>query len=151
MFCSVDEDLNSLEFYFHSIMKLHRAKFMKLISNLDLFPGQIPILVAINNNNGCKQKDIGKTVMFKPASITDALKRMEKGGFIERKNDVKDLRIVRVFITELGKTQLKEAMKVSRDIEQICLMNFSDEEKVMFRYFLKKMILNLDPEENANA
>lgn len=151
MFCSMNEDSKGLEFYFHCVMKLHRAKFIELISDLEFFPGQVPILAAINKNNGCKQKDIGGIVMFKPASITDALKRMEKNGLIQRKNDEDDLRIVRVFITELGKKQLKEAIKINKEVEEICFMNFTNEEKKKFRDFLKKVIINLESGEKDNA
>lgn len=138
--------MSTFEVVFHKLLRLRRAKLMSLIDNVELFPGQIPILAIVDGNNGCTQKEIGENMRFKPASITDSLKRMEKAGLINREQDDKDLRITRVYITPVGKEQLEKAVKISHSFESICFAGFSTEEKEIFISLIKKMNNNLNNE-----
>lgn len=135
--------MNNFEINFHDLLRLHRARFIHMISDSELFPGQIPLLSMINRSNGCTQKEIGNFLRFKPASITDSLKRMEKANLITRKQDEKDLRISRVYITDLGRDQLKKAVETSHQLEAICFAGFTTEEKELFISYLKRIKDNL--------
>lgn len=138
--------MNTFEVIFHKLLRLRRARLMSLIGNIELFPGQIPILAIVDENDGCTQKEIGKNMKFKPASITDSLKRMEKAGLITRKQDDKDLRISRVYITEVGKEQLEKAIEISHSFEAICFAGFNADEKETFISLMKRMNKNLNNE-----
>lgn len=139
----LESRMNAFEVEFHKLLRLRRARLMSLINNVELFPGQIPILAIIDGNNGCAQKEIGGNMRFKAASITDSLKRMEKAGLINREQDDKDLRITRVYITDVGKEQLEKAIELSRNFEEIYFAGFSAEEKETLTSLLKKMNNNL--------
>jgi Transcriptional regulators len=143
-FC--ESRMNKFQIIFHHLFKLHRALFISLISDIELFPGQIPILALLNKNDGCIQKEIGENLRFKPASITDSLKRMEKALLIIRKQDEKDLRITRVYITDTGRQQLEKAIDISNRLEDICFAGFTKEEKEVFINSMEKMSRNLDKE-----
>lgn len=142
----LESRMSTFEIVFHKLLRFRRARLMSLINTVELFPGQIPILAIIDGNNGCTQKEIGENMRFKPASITDSLKRMEKAGLINRQQDDKDLRITRVYITEVGKEQLEKAVEISRSFDAICFAGFSEEEKETLIRLIKKMNNNLKNE-----
>ena len=48
--------------------------------------------------------------MIKPATVNVMIKRMEKSGFLRKEQDVQDLRISRIFITDKGKRFSKKAL-----------------------------------------
>jgi len=138
--------LSNFEITFHNLIRLHRARFIGLISNIELFPGQIPILAMLDKNDGCTQKEIGENFKFKPASITDSLKRMEKACLITRKQDEKDLRITRVYITDVGREHLEKAIEISYKLEDISFRGFTKDEKERFIDLMEKMNRNLNNE-----
>lgn len=139
----LESRMSTFEVAFHKLLRLRRARLMNLIGSVELFPGQIPILAIIDGNNGCTQKEIGEKMKFKPASITDSLKRMEKAGLINREQDDKDLRITRVYITDVGKEQLEKSVEISHSFDAICFAGFSADEKETFISLMKKMNNNL--------
>ena len=139
----LESRMSTFEVVFHNLLRLRRARLMSLINNVELFPGQIPILAIIDGNNGCTQKEIGENMKLKPASITDSLKRLEKAGLINRKQDEKDLRITRVYITDVGKEQLEKAVEISYSFDAICFAGFSADEKETFISLMQKMNNNL--------
>ena len=142
----MESRMSTFEVVFHKLLRYRRARLMSLIDNVELFPGQMPILAIIDGNNGCTQKEIGEKMKFKPASITDSLKRMEKAGLISREQDNKDLRITRVYITDMGKEQMEKAFEISHSFDAICFAGFSKEEKETFINLMKKMNKNLNQE-----
>ena len=132
---------------FHTLSRLHRAKLMELMNDTEIFPGQIPILMAIKSNDGCTQKELSNLFRYRPASISDSLKRLEKAGHILRKQDENDLRITRVYITDKGLQLLKRALDTYNSMEGVCYTGFTQEEKTQLNFFLRKVIKNLEVKE----
>ena len=71
------------------------------------------------------------------------LKRMEKAGLVERRQDIQDQRISRVYITQEGREVCKKASEVMKNLETECFGNFTVEEKVILRRLLMQMKDNL--------
>ena len=58
---------------------------------------------------GAKVSDISTLMNVAPPSVTQQLNGLEKQGYIERKMDSEDRRVVRVSLTSKGQIMLKEA------------------------------------------
>jgi len=58
---------------------------------------------------GAKVSDISTLMNVAPPSVTQQLNGLEKQGYIERKMDNEDRRVVRVSLTSKGQIMLKEA------------------------------------------
>ena len=67
-------------------------------------------LLNIDKYEGTPSTKLGPLMGMESRSLTRTLKTMEESGFIERKSDPTDKRMVRVFLTEKG----MEARKISR-------------------------------------
>src|SRR6476646_863397 len=58
---------------------------------------------------GAKVSDISTLMNVAPPSVTQQLNALEKQGYVERKMDKEDRRVVRVSLTSKGQVMLKEA------------------------------------------
>jgi len=61
------------------------------------------ILLNIDQEKGTPSTKLGPKMGMEPTSLSRTLRGMENNGFIERKPDEVDRRVVRVFLTDKGK------------------------------------------------
>lgn len=59
-------------------------------------------LLNIDRKEGTPSTKLGPLMGMEPRSLTRTLKSMEKQGFIERRPDIYDRRMVRIYLTDLG-------------------------------------------------
>jgi MarR family transcriptional regulator, organic hydroperoxide resistance regulator len=62
------------------------------------------ILLNIDPKLGTPSTQLGPKMGMEPTSLSRTLKAMEDKGFISRKKDAVDQRVMRIFLTDLGKT-----------------------------------------------
>lgn len=70
--------------------------------------GRGSTLKAIKNNDGIRSTDLAKLLDIRPPSLTEKLRKLEADGLIIRFRDRHDARIIRIYITALGKKALLE-------------------------------------------
>lgn len=134
-------------FSFHKslckVFKLHFSLSHKTLEKLGLYPGQPPLIHILSKYDGLSQKDLSKYLNIKPATLTVMVKRLEKSGFLKKVIDEKDQRISRIHLTEKGENASKELNKTIQEIDDICLTNFTNEEKNSLKFLLDKVNNNL--------
>ncbi len=130
--------VNELEKLIREVNRLHFTRFHQTVSQFGLGKGQPPILKYLSKNDGCKQSEISKREHVTAATTTVMLQTMEKNGLIERRNDEKDLRVMRVYITEKGREIIRKCDDAIEKMENELYETFSDEEIDMFYSLLKK-------------
>lgn len=69
------------------------------------------VLLNIDRNEGTPSTKLGPMMGMESRSLTRTLKSMEEQGYIERKPDKFDKRMVRIFLTDLG----LEKRRISRE------------------------------------
>ncbi len=134
----------------HEIITLtvtHRYRVGKAASKLGLYFGQPGILEYISLNNGCTQKELAEHLHISPASVATTLKRMEKSGFIARKEDKNDSRKKRLMATEKGVNALRNFRIVCDETDVQLFNGFSDEEKEQLMSYLKRLNANIADSE----
>ena len=109
------------------------------MEKLGLHRGQGFALVHLWHNDGVPQRDLAQAMHIRPASATNMLQRMERDGWIERKRDDADQRVVRVFITAKAKGLRKEARQVFRAMEEELNAVYTKEERATLRRLLLKL------------
>lgn len=114
---------------FGHIGKLHFLRNQRQLDELGLYPGQPPLLTLLLKKDGQSQREIAKLLMIKPATVNVMIKRMEKSGFLRKEQDVQDLRISRIFITDKGKDLAKKLCEIHKEGTDEYLRNFTEEEK----------------------
>jgi DNA-binding MarR family transcriptional regulator len=137
------EMCNSTGYLLAQVCKSHRNKAGELLAEVDLYVGQEMFLAELWQEDGLSQSEIVDNLLVKPATVTRMLDRMEKSGLVERRKDLEDQRVSRVFLTEKGHSLHNEVEVVWQRLEDISLANFSLEERVLFRRLLLQLVENL--------
>ena len=128
----------TLSYILAHVSKLHRQRADVLLNEIGLHVGQEMILCALWENEGITQTELAECLRIQPATVTNALRRLERKGFVCRREDPNDQRVSRVFVTEEGRN-LKAAVeeKWSR-LEKESFGDFSVEDRAVLRKLLQR-------------
>ena len=134
----------------HSLVqmcKLLRARAHALLEEIGLYGGQQFVLMALWQKEGITHSELAGQLHVRPATITNALKRMERAGFLERQQDAEDQRVSRVYLTDAGRNIRDAVEGVWRELEGQTFAGFSPEERALLGQFLLRIRNNLMREE----
>jgi len=132
------KNIELMEQFFFITRLLHRSHHhQNKINNKESFRGQGKVLLMIHQHAGISQRDLSQILAVRSQSLGETLLKLEHNGFVIRKANEKDKRVMNVFLTPEGETAAKfmgESMQKSSEIFD-CL---TDEEKEnLSRYMLK--------------
>ena len=139
------EELNddSLRNIFMQVIRLQFLRSHSLLEKTDMYPGQPPFILALDKKDGQSQKELGETLGVKASTITVMTQRLEKNGIVERKQDEKDQRKSKIFLTQKGKEVCEELKTIHEQITDECFKGLTVDEKVIFRRLLMQIRENL--------
>ena len=127
--------------------KLLRIRAHALLEEIGLYGGQQFVLMALWQKEGITHSELAGQLHVQPATITNALKRMERAGFVERRQDAEDQRVSRVYLTDAGR-DIRDAVEgVWRELEEQTFAGFSSEERALLNRLLLRIRNNLMREE----
>ncbi len=125
------------------LSNLIRKRFNEVSNELGLFSGQQDILFNVVENEGLTLSELSKKLGVSSATASVSVKRMEKSGFIEKKNDKKDTRVIRLYPTDKAK-EAPEKIRQQMDIlEETLTASMSDEEIGFLSDLLDKAVKNM--------
>jgi len=124
----------------------HRAKVAAkdMYSVFDLNRSQASILLTLHHCESMSQKDLAKQLNITAPSITSSIRKMEQFGYIARQTDQ---RVMRLALTEKGRSCIQSIKDVTDKMEEILLKGMSVEEKILFRRLLVHVNNNIDQYE----
>ena len=91
--------------------------------------------------------DLAKQLNITAPSITSSIRKMEQFGYIARQTDPADQRVMRLALTEKGRSCIQSIKDVTDKMEEILLKGMSVEEKILFRRLLVHVNNNIDQYE----
>ncbi len=115
----------------------------KMFGKYDLKPGHAGILFVLHKEGELSQKELSAKMNLTPSSITSAIQKMEKLGYIRRKPDEHDQRILRLCVTEEGKAYIEYICKVGKQMEEMVFRGMSMEETLLLKRLLIQVRDNL--------
>lgn len=133
-----------LETLFFRVGKSHRKIAGRLLEAHCFHRGQTPLIFALSHEDGRTNSELAELLEVTPATITNMVKRMEKAGFVQRKKDLSDERVKRVWLTEQGQGKVQDLHDVMMHLQSVSFGNFTDEEKEQFRHLMEKILTNLE-------
>lgn len=116
--------------------------FNQKFENLNIGSGQYPFLVFLFKNSGVTQEEMSSKLFIDKGTTAKALKKLEEAGYIYKKEDEKDKRAYRVYLTNEGKEITEVVFKVLHNWNDILTSGFTDEEQAFALTLLNKMIIN---------
>ena len=144
MGCNLDKvpELGLMGIVMHRV--INRAKGM--YQEFDLNASQAGILFSLHQSSAMSQKELAESLNMTPPSITSTIQKMEKGGYIRRKADEKDQRVLRLSLTEKGESCIQSVKQVAEQMRKLIFYEMSEDEIQQFRKFLLRINENLERE-----
>ncbi len=115
-----------------------RRRRMKLES-IGLHHAQGMILSRLWHDDGMSQRALAEALQIAPPTASNTLRRMERDGWIERRRDEADQRIVHVYLTEKARGFHEELRASFRELDHEMSSALSDVEQKTLRQSLLKV------------
>lgn len=121
--------------------ELYKKDADAIFKNYGLTFSQYNVLRVLNRSKNGQNSvtNASKIMLVSSPNMTGIAKRLEKNGFIIRKNDSKDERITLLEITPKGKRVLKNIRGAHEENIRSYLKSFAGEDKVRLLEDLKQM------------
>ena len=141
MQCDLNDipDLGLLGIVMHRVMNRAQSKYQEF----DLNRSQASILFTLHRRSSMSQKELASSLNMTPPSITSAIQKMEREGYITRKPDEADQRIMRLALTEKGESCIQNVKQVAEEMSSLIFRGMSPEEIMLFRRLLMQINDNL--------
>lgn len=130
--------------YWMQINHLFFKQAFALFSQLDIHPGQIPLIFLLDEEKELSQREITEKLHIKASTVTVSLKRLEQAGLVERMADKKDRRITRIRLTARGEEVCRAGRKKNAELEAAYTKGFSESEVCLLKRFLLQIIQNME-------
>ena len=125
------------------IAREHRKTVEKRISALGIHPSQHHLLMHIAKNGACTQNSIAEAMEVSAATVAVSLKKLEKGGYIEKQISPGDGRSNRVALTTKGQEVVEQSKHLFEEVDEGMFASFSDGQQEQFQQYLEQIISNL--------
>jgi DNA-binding MarR family transcriptional regulator len=125
---------------------LHRAGqhaeelFARSSGDLGITARQFIVLAAIDGLDQPSQTALCAVSGIDRSTLADIVRRLEMRGLIHRQRTKTDARMYAVSVTEEGRSILKRAAPIARDVEEEILAGFGDAERETFKAFLARIM-----------
>ncbi len=114
------------------------------LDKLNLTYTQYIVMLYLWEHGMCNVKEIGNTLMLDSSTLTPLLKKLELKGYITRKRNANDERIVNVKLTRKGKSLREEAVEIPKKMGE-CI-NLSEKEVISLYSLTYKILANIEKE-----
>jgi len=101
-----------------NVSRLVGSRMRMKLEDIGLHHAQGMILFHLWRQDGTAQNVLAQALHIKPPTATNTLQRMERDGWIQRRRDAADQRIVRVYLTERAKALREEARASFRELDR---------------------------------
>lgn len=129
--------------------KSHRQQISADLEDLDLHVGQELALIALSEADGLRQSEVADQLGVEPPTVTKTVRKLEKMGHVERREDPEDARAQQVSLTSQGEDLIEEIELVWTETEEPMLDGFTMEERLLLRRMLLKLQENLSEMNSA--
>lgn len=129
-----------------SISRLVGKRMRILFEEIGLHQAQAMVLYYLWYKEGIAQNVLAKALHITPSTMTNTLQRMERDGWVQRRRDAADHRVVRVHLTRKAKALRKEAHNTFKELDkELAAVLCDGERNILFtslvkvrRYLLQK-------------
>lgn len=107
------------------------------LQTFGLTPVQCLFMESLWDEDGLSVGEIGRRIALDTATLAGVLDRMVTSGWVRREVDPDDGRVSRVFLTEKARAAVSGLTTVIERTNSELLSNFSLEEKLLLKRFLR--------------
>ena len=133
----------TLQMLLSQAMRLYFLRNYAMLEDKSLHPGQVPVLLELSQSGGLSQIELSRRLHVRPPTVAVMLQRMEKADLICRRQDERDQRVTRVYLTEKGREVHRDVQRMIETIDRESLSDFPREEVLLLKRFLRQIKENL--------
>lgn len=133
----------------HEIINLFRQMDQSLkraisrkVKDTGIYRSQHRLLMLLGKHPDCSQTELAEKMDISPAAVAVSLKKLEKGGYINRQSHAEDNRINHVEVTGKGQEAISVSIQYFKEVESAMLKDFSLEEMERLKNYLERIIQN---------
>lgn len=134
---------SSVFFSIFQLMHFMRYQSMKRMEEADIKPNQAGILFSLKRWGELSQKQLAEKIGITPPSMTVAIRKMEEIGYVRRKHDESDKRVIKIQLAPKGEECIESVKKVVEDMEELVYQGISREEMLLMKRLLEVMKNNM--------
>jgi MarR family transcriptional regulator, organic hydroperoxide resistance regulator len=134
--CDIRQSLDKISFQM-------RRDYNESLRELNLYVGQDNLLSRLWIGDGVTQMQLSEHLKCEPPTVTNMVKSLEQNGFIYRKRDEHDARVMRIYLTDKGKELEKPVEFKWKQQQEKLLHSILPEERLILRELMKRMERNL--------
>ena len=121
------------------VCRLFGSRRRTKLESIGLHHAQGLILFQLWQEEGISQRVLARALHITPPTATNTLKRMERDGWVKRRREESDQRVVRVYLTEKARSLRREARTSFRELDRELLSMLTEQECEALREGLLKV------------
>ena len=136
-------EYESINLLLRMICQAQRSQMSDALASIGLYAGQEMVLWHLWQAEGLTQSQLVERMCVQPPTISKMLDRLEKVGLVERRPDVENSHLSRVYLTERGHMSQRAVRDIWTDLEQRLTQRLSVEERIVLRRLLLQVHENM--------
>lgn len=127
----------------NSISRMFDFKARKIAESSYLQHSCRLILMCLAQRDGMSQVELTEATHFKAPTVSLDLKKLENMGMVRREQNISDMRVTRVYLTEKGKLFNRENFEALQAIDRSVMRGLTEDEIKTVTEILLKMRANM--------
>jgi DNA-binding MarR family transcriptional regulator len=124
----------------HARHRVYLRLDQAILERAPITSAQSRALFDLQQDDVCLLSQMGQGLKLDKSAITGLVDRLEKKAMIERRNDPRDRRAIRLYLTKAGRDAAAEALPVVKQQNRAIKKGFSPEEIEVFSRVLRAAI-----------
>lgn len=133
---------NQLCFPLYACSKEIVKRYTPFLEEIDLTYTQYIAMLVLWEHKEMNVKELGKYLYLDSGTLTPVLKKLEQKGFVTRKRDTKDERVLNVAVTPEGMALREKALNIPMQVGGC--VRLEQEEAVLLHEILQKLLKNFE-------
>jgi DNA-binding MarR family transcriptional regulator len=110
----------------------------------EVFPGAVPLILHLGDEDGLTMSELARRCGLESSTLTPLMDELERYGLAARARDPDDRRVVRLYLTESGRTLEPRLRGLLMRLQEVALIGVSEEELATLHQVLERMAANLN-------
>jgi MarR family transcriptional regulator, organic hydroperoxide resistance regulator len=127
------------------VCRAHRGNVGEMLAEVGLHVGQEMVLLELWDQDGLRGVELASKLGVEAPTVTKMVRRLERCGLVERRQDQEDARSFRVYLTGEGRSLEERVARCWERAEEQLLAGMNAGERRNFHRLLTKARANLDP------
>jgi len=126
-----------------TVNKLYTEKTNDNLKEYNVTRSDMSLLIKLKEDGKMTQKELAEAKNLNTATVTRALDRLEKKGFVNRESNMKDKRKKNIVLTEKGIYIISEILIKHENFKKDIFKEFDDEDYLQLVKYLEMLSASL--------